>query len=164
MQQLGKELRIGILVRNLSDGLSFSDDSIPDKIRRDALFGAAYQRHYKDVTVHVAFDLNPPFDAGIRTGFGAEVWYRGRIAGRIGYLRHTENRMGSIFNLETEETEVDHRLWKVEGLTVGLGMNLGTMNINVAYMPQIKPQANTAEQIRIDRGQSVYYFSIGRSY
>ena len=164
MQQLGKELRIGILVRNLSNGLSFSDDSIPDKIRRDALFGAAYQRHYKDVTVRVAFDLNPPFEAGIRTGFGAEVWYRGRIAGRIGYLRHTENRMGSIFNLETEETEVERRLWKIEGLTVGLGMNLGTMNINVAYMPQIKPQANTAEQIRIDRGQSVYYFSIGRSY
>lgn len=164
IHQIGKELRIGILVRNLSNGLSFSDDSIPDKIRRDVLFGAAYQRHYKDVSVHVGFDVNPPFEDGTRTGFGAEVWYRGRIAGRIGYLRHTENRIGSIFNLETDETEVEYRLWKMEGLTVGLGLNLGTININAAYMPHIKPQANTAEQIRIDRGRSVYYFSIGRSY
>ena len=162
IQQIGKELRIGILVRNLSNGLSFSDDTIPDKIRRDMLFGAAYQRHYEDFNVRVGLDLNPPFEDGIRTGFGAEVWYRGRIAGQIGYLRHTENRIGSIFNLETEQTEVEYRIWKVEGLTVGLGMNLGSLNINAAYMPQIKPQPNSAEQIRIDRGQSVYYFSIGR--
>ena len=164
IQQIGKALRIGIVVRNLSNGLSFSDDSIPDKIRRDVLFGAAYQRRYKDVNVRVGFDLNPPFEDGIRTGFGGEVWYRGRIGGQIGYLRHTENRIGSIFNLETEQTDVENRLWKVEGLTVGLGVNLGIMNINAAYIPQMKPQANTAEQIRIDQGRSVYYFSVGRSF
>ena len=164
IQQIGPGFRIGIAMRNLSNGLSFSDDSIPDKIRRDVLFGAAYQRHYKDVNVRVGFDLNPPFEDGIRTGFGGEVWYRGRVGGQIGYLRHTENRFDSIFNLETEQTEVENRLWKVEGLTVGLGVNLGIMNINAAYMPQIKPQAKTLEQIRIDRGRAVYYFSIGRSF
>ena len=164
IQQIGKGLGIGIVVRNLSNGLSFSDDLIPDKIRRDVLFGVAYQRRYKDVNLRVGFDFNPPFEDGIRTGFGGEVWYRGRIAGQIGYLRHTENRSDSILNLETEQAEDENRLWKVEGVTVGLGLSLGKMNINAAYMPQMKPQANTREQIRIDRGRAVYLFSIGRSF
>ena len=164
IQQVGRHLRIGVVLRNLSNGLSFSDDSIPDQIRRDILFGAAYWQDYKDIDLRVSFDLNPPFDDGIRTGLGGEIWYRGLIGARIGYLRHTEKRVDSIRNLETEGLEDEERLWKAEGLTLGLGVNLGKININAAYTPQMKPQANVGEQIRIDQGKSVYSFSIGQSF
>ncbi len=43
IQQFGKAFQIGIVVRNLSNGLSFIDPNVPDKIRRDVIAGITYQ-------------------------------------------------------------------------------------------------------------------------
>ncbi len=160
-QQLGTHFRIGAVLRNLSNGLSFFDDSIPDRIQRDAILGVAYQRQHRNVAVQVGLDLNPPFTSGIRTNLGGEVWYRGIIGGRIGYLRHTEQRFELIRILTTESSEIEERLWKAEGFTLGVGVNIGWLNINAAYTPQIRPVANKGETIRIEQGEAVYSFSIG---
>lgn len=162
-QQLGPHLRIGAVLRNLSNGLSFSDDLIPDRIQPDTILGIAYYRQYGDLELQAGLDLNPPFKSGIRTNLGGEVWYRGVIGGRIGYLRHTEQRSESIHILTTESTEIEERLWKTEGVTLGLGVNIGGFNINAAYTPRIKPVASDGEAIRIEQGVAVYSFSIGRN-
>ena len=164
IQQLGEHLRIGGVIRNLSNGLSFTDNSIPDKVRRDVLLGGSYQFHYKDTDIQIGLDLNPPFEDGVRTNFGGTVWYRDFIGGRIGYLRHTEKRFGSILNFETGQTEFEDRLWKVEGLTLGLGLQISGIYINAAYTPQIRPTENDGEQIRIETGRSVYAFSIEQRF
>lgn len=164
IQQLGEHLRIGGVIRNLSNGLSFTDNSIPDRIRRDILLGGAYQFHYKDVDIQIGLDLNPPFEDGIRTNFGGTVWYRGFIGGRIGYLRHTEKRFGSVFSLETGQVDSEDRLWKTEGLTLGLGLQVRGIHINAAYTPQLRPVESDREQIRIETGKSVYAFSIGQRF
>ena len=160
IQQFGEHLRIGGVIRNLSNGLSFTDNSIPDKIRRDVLLGGSYQFHYNNVDILIGLDLNPPFEDGVRTNFDGTVWYRDFIGGRIGYLRHTEKRFGSILNLGTEQMEFEDRLWKTEGLTLGLGLQISGIYINAAYTPQMRPTENGGEQIRIETGKSVYSFSI----
>ena len=164
IQQLGEHLRIGGVIRNLSNGLSFTDNFIPDRIHRDVLLGGAYQFHHKDVDIQIDLDLNPPFEDGARINFGGTVWYRGFIGGRIGYLRHTEKRFDSIFILETGQVEVEDRLWKAEGLTLALGLQVSGIYINAAYTPQMRPTANEGEQIRIEDGKSVYSFSIGQRF
>jgi hypothetical protein len=164
IQQLGEHLRIGGVIRNLSNGLSFTDDSIPDRIRRDVLLGGSYQFHYKNVDIQIGLDLNPPFEDGVRADFGGTIWYRDFIGGRIGYLRHTEKRFGSILNLETEQVAFEDRLWKTEGLALGLGLQVRGMYLNAAYTPQIRPAENDREQIRIESGKSVYSFSIGQRF
>ena len=164
IQQLGEHLRVGGVIRNLSNGLSFTDDSIPDRIRRDVLLGGSYQFHYKNVDIQIGLDLNPPFEDGVRADFGGTIWYRNFIGGRIGYLRHTEKRFGSILSLETEQAEFEDRLWKTEGLSLGLGLQVRGMYINAAYTPQIRPAENDKEQIRIESGKSVYSFSIEHRY
>jgi len=164
IQQLGEHLRIGGVIRNLSNGLSFTDNSIPDRIRRDVVLGGSYQFHYGNVDIQIGLDLNPPFEDGVRTNFGGTVWYRDFIGGRIGYLRHTEKRFGSILNFETGQTEFEDRLWKVEGLTLGLGLQISGIYINAAYTPQIRPTENDGEQIRIETGRSVYAFSIEQRF
>ena len=164
IQQLGKHLRIGAVIKNLSNGLSFTDNSIPDRIRRDILLGGAYQFHYKDVDIQIGLDLNPPFEDGIQTNLGGTVWYRGFIGGRIGYLRHTERRFGSVLSLETGQANSEDRLWKTEGLTLGLGLQVHGIHINAAYTPQLRPVENDGEQIRIETGKSVYAFSIGQRF
>ena len=164
IQQLGEHLRVGGVIRNLSNGLSFTDDSIPDRIRRDVLLGGSYQFHYKNVDIQIGLDLNPPFEDGVRADFGGTIWYRDFIGGRIGYLRHTEKRFGSILSLETEQAEFEDRLWKTEGLSLGLGLQVRGMYLNAAYTPQIRPAENDREQIRIESGKSVYSFSIGQRF
>ena len=164
IQQLGEHLRVGGVIRNLSNGLSFTDNSIPDRIHRNILLGGSYQFHHKDVAIQVGFDLNPPFENGIRTNFGGTVWYRDFIGGRIGYLRHIEKRFDSILNLETDQIEFEDRLWKAKGLTLGLGLQVRGVYINAAYTPQMRPTENDGEQIRIETGKSVYAFSIGQRF
>jgi hypothetical protein len=161
IQQVGQDFRVGAVVRNLSNGLSFSDHTIPDRLERDILLGFGYQRRMKNVSLRLGLDFNPPFKDGVRTNLGGEIWYRGVIGGRIGYLRHTEKRRGTIYLFEADATEAEERLWKTEGVTLGLGVNLGGLNINAAYSPRIKPVANEGEQIRIEQGESVFSFSIG---
>ncbi len=164
IQQFGEHLRIGGVIRNLSNGLSFTDNSIPDKIRRDVLLGGSYQFHYNNVDILIGLDLNPPFEDGVRTNFDGTVWYRDFIGGRIGYLRHTEKRFGSILDLGTEQMEFEDRLWKTEGLTLGLGLQISGIYINASYTPQMRPTENGGEQIRIETGKSVYSFSIEQRY
>ena len=164
IQQLGEHLRIGGVMRNLSNGLSFTDNSIPDRIHRDVLLGGSYQFHYKDVDIQIGLDLNPPFEDGVRTNFGGTVSYRGFIGGRIGYLRHTEKRFGSILSLETGQVDSEDRLWKTEGPTLGLGLQVRGIYINAAYTPQMRPTENDGEQIRIESGKSVYSFSIEQRF
>ena len=164
IQQLNEHLRIGGVIRNLSNGLSFTDNSIPDRIRRDVLLGGSYQFRYKEADIQIGLDLNPPFENGIRTNFTGSVWYRDFIGGQIGYLRHTEKRFGSILNLETEQVEFEDRLWKTEGLSLGLGLQVRGIYINAAYTPQMRPMENNGEQIRIESGKSVYSFSIEQRF
>ena len=164
IQQLGKHFCIGGMIRNLSNGLSFTDNSIPDRIHRDILLGGSYQFHYKDVDIQIGLDLNPPFEEGVRTNFGGTIWYRGFIGGRIGYLRHTENRFGSILGLETGQMEFENRAWKTEGLTLDLGLQIRGIYINAAYTPRMRPTENDGEQIRVESGKSVYSFSIEQHF
>ena len=164
IQQIGEHLRIGGVIRNLSNGLSFTDNSIPDRIRRDVFLGGSYQFHYRNVDIQIGLDLNPPFEDGARTDFGGTVWYRDFIGGRIGYLRHTEKRFGSILSLETGQVEFENRLWKAEGLSLGLGLQVRGIYISAAYTPQMRPTENDREQIRIESGKSVYSFSIEQRF
>lgn len=164
IQQLGQHFRIDGVVKSLSNGLSFTDNSIPDRIHHEFLVGGAYQLHHEALDLQISFDLNPPFEDGIRTHLGGEIWYGGFIGGRVGYLRHTEKRFDTVFIFETEQVEFEERLWKAQGLTLGLGIQVGKININAAYTPQTKPTENEGEQIRVEQGESVYSFSIGQGF
>ncbi len=160
-QNIGERLQVGAIVRNISDGLSFSDDTIPNQIEQEVLVGGAYHHRLPDVDLRFSFDANPPFENGVRMSLGGEIWYAGRIGCRIGYLRHTERRWHPIQTIRTETLRMEERTWKAEGPTFGIGFNLGRFRISGAYTPQAKPTKEDGEKIRVDHGGVVYYFSIG---
>lgn len=164
IQKIGNALQAGIVLRNLSNGLSFVDPVIPDKIRRDLIAGITYQREFSNVSLRLGFDLHPPFSDGVRANLGAEVWFRDRIGGRIGYLRDTEKRYASVFLLEDATFEMEERNWKAEGLCFGLGARFGNITLNAAYTPQFKPSVSEDERIHIVQGTAVYTFSIGQDF
>lgn len=164
LQQFGSGIQVGIAARNLSNGLSFSNISIPDKIERTFVAGIAYQRERSDITLRIGLDAHPPFRDGIQANVGAEVWYRNRISGRIGYLRHTKKRYASVFLVQDASLETEERLWKAEGVCVGLGVRFGNITLNGAYTPQFKPMVEETERLHFVQGEAVYTFSIGQAF
>ena len=164
IQRFGDAIQVGIVVRNLSNGLSFVDPAIPDNIRRDVIAGVAYQREISNINVRLGLDVHPPFSDGVRTNLGVEVWYRDRIGGRIGYLKDTEKRYASVILLEDNTFEMEERTWKTAGLCLGFGVRVANITLNAAYTPQFKPTASENERIHIVQGTSVYTFSIGQDF
>ncbi len=164
IQQFGKSFHAGVVVRNLSNGLSFIDPFIPDKINRDVIAGFAYQLDYSNTMIRLGLDIHPPFSDGIRTNLGVEIWYNNRIGGRIGYLRDTDKRYDSVYLLEDADYMMEERTWKAEGLCVGIGVKFGNITLNAAYTPQFTPTVAEDERIHIVQGTSVYAFSIGQDF
>ena len=164
IQHIGNTLQLGVVMRNLSNGLSFIDNAIPDTIHRDFIVGVNYQRDISNMTLRLGLDIHPPFHDGARANIGTEIWYHDRIGGRIGYLRDTENRYASVYLLDDLTFEMEERTWKAEGLCLGLGVRLGNFLINVAYTPQFKPVVSSDERIHIVQGTSIYSFSVGQDF
>ncbi|MXV76469.1 hypothetical protein F4Z99_19635 [Candidatus Poribacteria bacterium] len=163
-QRIGDRTLVGIVARNLSNGLSFSEPSIPDTMARTIVAGISHRYAISDVTLRVGLDVHPPFSDGIRANVGGEVWYRHRVGARIGYLRHTEKRYAQVFLLEDGAFAAEERLWKAEGFCFGLGVRFGSLILNVAYTPQFRPVAAENERIHIVQGDALYTFSIGRTF
>lgn len=164
IQQFGKSFHAGIVVRNLSNGLSFVDPFIPDKINRNVIAGFAYQLDYSNTMIRLGLDVHPPFSDGVRTNLGVEIWHNNRIGGRIGYLRDTDKRYDSVYLLEDADYMMEERTWKAEGLCVGIGVKFGNITLNAAYTPQFTPTVAGDERIHIVQGTSVYAFSIGQDF
>ncbi len=164
IQQIGDAIQIGAVVRNLSNGLSFSDPSIPGMMERTIVTGIAYQREISDVALRFGLDAHSPFRDGIRVNMGAEAWYRYRIGIRIGYLRDTQKRYTSVFLLQNASFETEERLWKAEGFCFGIGFRFRNIILNIAYTPQFTPVVVDEERIHIVQGKAVYAFSIGQIF
>lgn len=164
IQQIGDTLQFGIVARNLSNGLSFANNAIPDSIHRDVIAGITYQKDISDITLRLGLDVHPPFPDGVRSNLGVEIWYRDRIGGRIGYLRDTERRHTSVYILDDLTYEMEERTWKAEGLCLGFGVRFGNIIFNASYTPQFKPTVSEDERIHIVQGTSIYSFSIGQVF
>lgn len=167
IQKVGETFQIGVVLRNLSNGLSFADSTIPDEINRDVIFGVAYKREITDFSLQIGLDFHPPFADGIRTNVGAEIWFRDRLGGRIGYLRDTDQRYLPIMPVTTiadSSVEMEDRVWVMEGLCLGIGFRIGNFLINASHTPQFKPTVSDKERLHIDQGTSVYTFSIGQKF
>lgn len=164
IQEFGDTIQIGIVVRNLSNGLSFTDPNIPDKIHNDIIGGITYQRIISNFNLRIGLDINPPFHDGLRTNIGTEIWYYNRVSFRIGYLRDTESRYGPILLIENATFEMEERSWIAEGLCFGVGVRLGNYTINAAYAPTFKPIVSKNEQVKISQGTANYTFSMGQVF
>ena len=164
LQQIGDAIQIGVVARNLSNGLSFSDVSIPDTMECTIVTGIAYQREISDIALRIGLDAHPPFRDGIRANVGSEVWYRDWIGVRVGYLRDTQKRYTPVFLLQGASFEMEERLWKAEGPCFGLGVRFGNMTLNAAYTPQFTPTVGIDERLHIVQGKAVYAFSIGQTF
>jgi hypothetical protein len=166
---MNKHWRLGGVIRNLSNGLSFSNDDIPDKINRDVVVGISYQREIQNhpnrkSSMRLGLDFNFPFKDGTRANIGGEFWYRQLVGVRFGYIRNIQKRFEPMLNLNTGQITSEERLWTTEGFTYGLGLRLSNLEFNFAYTPQKEPQSKDGEKIRIENGNSIVSFSVSQRF
>ena len=162
VQRMNTHWKFGGVIRNLSNGLSFSSEEIPDKLRRDIIVGIAYQREYQRHSQKVGLDFNFPFKEGVNANIGGEFWYLKRIGIRLGYIRHIQKRFEPILNLNTGNIAIEERLWLTEGFTYGLGLRLHNLEFNLAYAPQHKPEPQETEKLRLEKGNAIISFSMSK--
>ena len=157
-----RDFRMGVVLRNMSNGLSFADDAVPDQVERDFLIFGLYSFQFQDFNCSLVINVNPPFKNGIRTKVHSNINYK-TITWQVGYRRHVDRRTYPFEIVESNELQVSDRIWKIEGITLRGNVRLGATSISVSVEPQGHPAVQSGEMIRIDRGRAVYMFSIRQS-
>ena len=72
LHQIGSRARVGAVLQNIGNEISFSTPDIPSDLRRRLLAGATYTvKESEDSTLSVSMDVHPPFEHGPRYNLGA---------------------------------------------------------------------------------------------
>ncbi|MFC1714673.1 hypothetical protein ACFL6S_13480 [Candidatus Poribacteria bacterium] len=165
MHQMGKRVRVGAVLQNIGGELSFNSPDIPSKLRKKWLVGAVYTvKDSENSVLSLSMDVNPPFEDGLRYGLGAELLYAKRIALRIGYLRDNRVYYELLSNLQDGSAAFDNRVWIREGITVGLGLRLGSVELDIARTPRREPVLNGDEKSRLEKHDSIVSFSCSTTF
>jgi len=165
LHQIGKRVRVGAVLQNIGSKLSFDSPNVPSSLRRRLLIGAVYAvKDSENSALSLSMDVNPPFDDGPRYNLGAEFLYAQRVTLRIGYLRNTEIHYEPLFDLHGELPVYGNRVWIRQGLTVGLGVRLGNVEINAARVPRREPVLSGDEKSRLEKHDPIMSFSCSAKF
>ena len=160
LHQAGKRVRVGAVLQNIGGKLSFDSPDIPGELRKRLLIGAMYVvKDSENSVLSLSADANPPFEDGPRYNLGAELLYAQRIALRVGYLRNTETYYQPLLNLHDESSVYENRVWTRKGVTIGLGLKLGNVEIDLARAPSREPDLKSDEKLRLEKHDSIISFS-----
>ena len=157
-----RNFRMGLVLRNMSNGLSFADDSVPDQVERDILVLGLYSFRFQDFNCSLLVDVNPPFQNGVRAQVRSDINYK-MLTWQVGYRRYIDRRAYLFEIVESKELKVINRIWTIEGITLGGSVRLDSTVISISFEPQALPRVESGERVRVDRGGSVYMFSIRQS-
>ena len=112
-----KNLTLGISVQNIGTPLTFIEK--PSPLPLNFKLGAGYKVYSdKNNSILTALDINIPIDNKVNFNLGAEYWFRGIIAARIGYKTITISELGGL-----------------AGLCAGLGFKWQDYGIDYAFVP-----------------------------
>ena len=64
------------MLRNMSNGLSFADNTVPDQVERDILVLGLYGFRFQDFNCLLLVDVNPPFENGFRAQVRSDINYK----------------------------------------------------------------------------------------
>jgi hypothetical protein len=160
LHQIGTRVRVGAVLQNIGNELSFDAPDIPNNLRRRLLMGAMYTvRDSENSVLSLSMDANPPFEDGPRYNLGVELLYVQRVAFRIGYMRNTETYHEPLLNLHDQTPVYESRVWIRKGPTIGVGLRLGGVEINFARAPRREPTLNSGEKLRLEEHDSIMSFS-----
>lgn len=111
-------LPIGLVVQNLGTQVKFMSrgDSLPIDIKLGSSYGLEFSQINSSLTL--ALDLNYPLDNDFNARFGAEFWYKGIVAARLGYKTTTIKDIDAL-----------------SGLSIGGGFRYQKYGIDYAWVP-----------------------------
>lgn len=160
LHQIGNRFRVGAVLQNIGNRLSFNSPDIPDDLRRRFLVGAMYVvKDSGNSVLSLSMDANPPFDDGARYNFGAELVYAKFVAFRIGYMRSTNTYYDPLIGLDDTSAIYEERVWVRKGPTAGVGIKLKGVDLNLAAAPRREPILNSDERLRLEEHDPIISLS-----
>jgi len=160
MHQISNKARIGMSFQNIGKDLSFKTSDVPSKLRRDFHLGALYNLvDRKKSKLSVSFDVNPPFEDGLRYSIGSELLYADCFALRIGYMRDSQPYYDAFVSVSDGASISEERVWGRQGITFGIGLKLKSVDINLAITPSRSPDLYDGEKLRLDDSKSIISLS-----
>lgn len=165
LHQIGTRLRVGAVLQNIGSRLSFDSPDIPGDLRRRLLFGAMYVvKDSGNSILSLSMDANPPFEDGPRYNFGAELVYVRFVTLRIGYMRTTDTYYDPLIGLNDGVSIYEERVWIRKGPTVGVGVKIKRVELNLARAPRREPILNSDEKLRLEEQDSIMSLSFAAKF
>lgn len=131
MRAPGRSIRIGAY--QLSKGLSFKSDELPNELRRIFRLGLSWAIDAKPPLI-LDLQLRAPWRFGARFTATATWRLAERLSGTIGYTRETRREKG--------------RFWICRGMVVGVTVGIGQAALGVSLSPQWRPAPLSFERVR----------------
>ncbi len=153
IQSLGQHVTIGLSARNLNNGFSLDIPERAKQVDPQIHLGLELRRLFSD---KVRFSAGWIFPAreGMRFGIGADVRYWQWARLHIGYVNDTLRRVAKFESSLTEQTTDVERIWKKQGLSLGVTLEWSDWAVTLAWAPQHYPRADENEKLRIESGTS----------
>lgn len=160
LHQIGTRFKIGAVIQNIGNDLSFNSQEIPSELRKKLIIGAMYVvKDSKNSVLSLSMDMNPPFESGPRYNLGAELLYIRHLILRAGYIRSTDTYYESLLNLDDGSTTYEQRDWIRKGPTIGVGVRFNGVELNFASIPSREPILENDEKLRLENSRFITSFS-----
>ncbi|MAF13254.1 hypothetical protein CMK11_22600 [Candidatus Poribacteria bacterium] len=153
--------RVGLVARNLSNGVSYPDLRLPRDPRREVVVGLARSLVLSD-SAHLTLgvDARMPSARGTQGSAGASIANGDRFGVSVGYLRRVERLISSAVGAD-EAVLSDTRLWRAMGPSAGGWLRLGGAELSAAVSPAYLPTPLAHETHAVHEGR--WQWSVGVS-
>lgn len=156
--------RVGLLARNLSNGVGALEAASPTRLWRQVAVGLGHTRQLTDrVSVDLVGDARFPSKDGAQVSGGGSVGIGDRVRLNAGYERRVEPRITTRTDLTTGTTTPDEHLWVAQGPTFGGSILLGEWSLSLGASPGFLPIASDGYLVERESSRWTWSFGIRRA-
>jgi hypothetical protein len=155
--------RIGLVARNLSNGLSSLDPTRPRDPRHEVALGVGRTIALSsNVSLDLASDVRFPSRTGAQFAGGAALALNDDAGVTVGYRRMVERWRADVIDPNDGTTGADERLWIAEGVSYGVWVELGGWTISAAGSPVYLPDVEGLDRRLVDTSRWQWLVGLGR--
>ena len=164
VQTINPQFQVGFMVRNLSNGLSFQNTEVPDKLQPNVIVSSLYRGEVGNFDLNWSLAHLPQFEHGLQIDLTGQAEYKDLLALRLGYVRWMEGQQQMAHNLTDGKTISTRRLWRMEGLKFGLTWQIFQTQLMINYQPYFQPEPELYQRVTVTHGISMLTFTIQRGW
>ncbi len=160
LQTINAQIDFGLMIGNLSNGLSFQNSTVPSRLETRVLIGGRYIINLEPIFLGIEMAHQPRFDLGLQFDLTGKIAYQDQILLRLGYLHWSEKQQRLVRYLADGQTQNDQQIWQMKGLKLSLTWNIWQTQLTVNYQPYFRIKTDLFHKSTVQKGKSFLTFSV----